>query len=294
MDFSGFGVHSNFPADRGPFFFGHIRPEGHAWSFAGHEYLQAIVEDDSPVINIIKGAQLGLSTVAIGRSLHDGSKGLRAAHFLPTREQMYIFVQEKVDPLISADEALARAVIEGKAATSAAAARIRAKGGDNTRRKQFGQGSLFYQGLQKATDVKTFSYDSIVFDELDELNPDLVPWLKDRLLHSNYDRRFSLSQPSVPDFGIHAAFMAGDQRYFLLKCKKCRRWCNLQDDWPDCLALRGNSFTATTTPSTKTAPRTTIWTENRIICKRCGARVSIPEASAYEWVPKERKAEIRS
>lgn len=287
-DFSAFNQSGAFPASYGEFFAAHIRPEGRPWSYDGHEYLKDIVEEEAPVVDIIKGAQLGLSTVAIGRGFKDAGMGLRAAHFLPTREQMHIFVQEKVDPLINADDALARAVIEAKEDTGPAARRLRQKLGDNSRRKQFGDGALFYQGLQKQTDVKTFSYDSIVFDELDELNPELVPWLKDRLLHSSYDRRFSLSQPSVPDFGIHAAFLAGDQRYFKLKCSRCRRWCNLQDDWPDCLALKGAAFVSARTHKAQT------WRENRIICKRCGASVSIREAADYAWVPKEPKHDTRS
>ena len=279
MDFSAFSATGAFPSDRRDFFFGHIRPDGNPWSFAGHEYLEALVADEAPVIDVLKGAQLGVSTVAIGRCLHDASRGLTAAHFLPNRALMHIFVQERVDPIINDDEALARAVIEGKSATSAVSARLRAKGGDNTRRKQFGRGSLFYQGLQKETDVKTFSYDEIVFDELDELNPDLVPWLKDRLLHSPYARRFALSQPSVPDFGIHAAFLAGDQKYFLLQCTKCRRWCNLQDDWPDCLHLAGQ-----TVVSARGKARTV--KGNHIVCKRCGTPISIRKSAGHEWVAK--------
>ena len=281
-DFAALFGNTAFPADRTDFFRAHLRPGGRPWSFEGHEYLEVIVADEAVEIAILKAAQLGLSTTAIGRCLHDaGRKGLSAAHFLPDRALMQVFVQDRVDALINADETLARVCIEGKTEGKAAAARARSKSADNTRLKHLGQGSLWYQGLQTKKDAKAITYDSIVLDELDELDPELVPWLDDRLLHSSYKRRFALSQPSVPEFGIHAQFLSGDQKYFLLKCSKCRRWCNLQEDWPDCLALKGQSFTSTTGKR-----RTIIWDSNRIICKRCGSRISIREASSHEWVAK--------
>ena len=225
-----------FPTDRTEFFRAHIRPDGHAWSFAGHEYLEAIVADTSREIVLRKAAQLGLSTWAMGVLLHDCSQGRSAGYYLSDRDFMRAFVQDKFDPLCNADEALASITMEGQASEGvAAAARARRKSADNLRIKKIGHGTAWFQGLQKLKDAKSISLDTIIKDELNELDPQFVPWLADRLLHSSYKHMISLSQCSVPEYGIDAEFLASDQKFFLLQCARCRRWCNLIEDWPDCL-----------------------------------------------------------
>lgn len=255
-----------FPADRLEFFSRHIRPDGRDWSFDGHEYLRALVIDDARDIVVRKAAQLGVSTVAIGRMLFDCLHGRKVGYYLSDRAFMQAYVQDRIDPIINADPDIARATVDGKvSAEDAAASRDRRKSADNLRIKHIGTGSAWFQGLQKVKDAKSLDLDSLILDELNELDPEILPWLDDRLLHSTYKRRFSLSQCGVPDFGIDAEFQASDQKFFLLQCNRCTRWCNLIDDWPDCLV------------GAKDGPR--------IVCKRCGARVSIQRSRAHEWVP---------
>lgn len=254
-----------FPADRTEFFLRHVRPDGRPWSFHGHEYLAQLVADDSRDIVVRKAAQLGVSTVAIGRMLFDCLHGRKVGYYLSDRDFMQAYVQDRVDPVIDADPDIARATVEGKeSAQSETASRIRRKSPDNLRIKHIGRGSAWFQGLQKVKDAKSLDLDSLILDELNELDTAILPWLDDRLLHSTYKRRFSLSQCGVPDFGIDAEFQASDQKYYLLQCRKCRRWCNLIDDWPDCLI--------------------NIRDEHRIVCKRCGSRISIRNSIAQEWV----------
>ena len=302
-----------FPTDRTEFFRAHIRPDGHAWSFAGHEYLEAIVADTSREIVLRKAAQLGLSTWAMGVLLHDCSQGRSAGYYLSDRDFMRAFVQDKFDPLCNADEALASITMEGQASEGvAAAARARRKSADNLRIKKIGHGTAWFQGLQKLKDAKSISLDTIIKDELNELDPQFVPWLADRLLHSSYKHMISLSQCSVPEYGIDAEFLASDQKFFLLQCARCRRWCNLIEDWPDCLvehhpgpARAGRRLSPPSSPARKRpqggraqgeggrggedavgAGGVRQTSDHRIVCRKCGARISIPTARAYEWVAK--------
>lgn len=292
MDFRHLGTIGSFPADRAQFFAHHIhpdgKPEGPLWTSVGHEYLEAILADTSRHRVIRKAAQVGASTIAIGEALHDSTRGLRVGYYFPNRTFMAFYVQDRIDPIINADNLLAQATTDGKAMDSPGNARLRRKSADNTRIKNIGQGTVWFQGLQSKNDAKAVAFDSIILDELTELDPSLVPWLDDRLLHSVHKLRLSLSQPGVPDFGIDAEFMAGDQKYFMLKCRKCRRWCNLIDDWPDCLQLAGSTIYSLR------AARPRPVKENRIVCKQCGTPISIPLSSAYEWVAKERGREISS
>jgi phage terminase large subunit GpA-like protein len=44
-----------------------------------------------------------------------------------------------------------------------------------------------------------------------------------------------LSNPTLPDYGIDAAFQETDQKYWLLKCGECGDYTCLEDTFPDCL-----------------------------------------------------------
>ncbi len=269
-------VSGSFPTDRTEFFCSHMRPNGAPWSFERHEYLQAIVADDAAQLVLRKAAQLGLSTIMIGRSLYDAVRGRKVGYYLTDRSFMEAFVQDRFDPLINADQHLSQATEEGKTFGGAeVSARARRKQADNLRIKHVANGTIWFQGLQSLKDAKSIDLDALVMDELDELDPELLPWVDDRLLHSEYKRKVSLSQPGVPNYGIDAEFQAGDQRYWMIRCGRCRRWCNLIDDWPDCLVLHAEGD----------------W---RIVCRKCGARVVPVQSDRCEWVAKEPGREVHS
>ncbi|MBC7288224.1 MAG: phage terminase large subunit family protein, partial [Armatimonadetes bacterium] len=219
---------------------------------------------------IMKAAQMGVSTVALARMLHWCLLGRKVGYYLPTREFMVRFVQDRLDPLINAHPELARATLEGKAYDDASAARLRRKSADNVRLKHIGPGSAWLMGLQKLTEAKSVDLDAVLLDELNELDPRLALWVEDRLLHSDFKRHWSLSQPSVPDFGIHAAYLASDRKRWLIRCRRCRRWCDLPADFPDCLVRHKSG-------------------EWRIVCTRCGARV---HRANGQWVAENPEASV--
>jgi len=231
------------PADRTRFFAKHLRPSGRPWSFERHEYLRALVADDSPHVVIIKGAQVGCSTFALGCLLHWNLLGHKVGYYLSDRDFMQAFVQDRLDPLINADALLAQATLEGKDHDRGPAApggdRLRRKSADNLRIKHIGPGSAWFMGLQKRKDVKSLDLDAFILDEVDEVDQDLAVWLVDRILHSDFKRRLELSQPSVPDWGIAERYELSDQKSYQIRCARCRTWHCLEEEWPDCLALRG-------------------------------------------------------
>jgi len=72
-----------------------------------------------------------------------------------------------------------------------------------------------------------------------------------------------LSNPTIPDYGIDAAFQQTDQRYWLLKCYACKEYTCLEDTFPECL---------------KETSRGVIRA-----CVKCGKKL---DPSRGEWVPK--------
>lgn len=262
---------SSLPADRLEFFAGHIHPktDGHyiPWSFDGHEFLRDVVADQAEIQVRRKAAQLGFSTVEIGCALQDaGACGYNVGYYLPTDDFIERFVQSRFDPLIDADEALATLVVDGDPGTHiSAAAKKRRKRADRTQLKHIGRGQLWFFGCQNMGDVKSVDLDKVVRDEVDELNPEFSSFIADRILHSRYRRQVALSQPSVPGFGIDAEFEASDQKHWLLRCNRCRKWTCLEDSFPDCLIqVRG---------------------EWRLVCSSCHARLPYLENVAAGVYP---------
>ncbi len=52
---------------------------------------------------------------------------------------------------------------------------------------------------------------------------------------------FSLSTPTIPNFGIHKLFLQGTQEHFYFKCPRCGR--RTEFVFPDCLEICGESIT---------------------------------------------------
>lgn len=268
------GAATVFPTEPLAFFAAHIRPGGRPWSLLGHEFLRAPVTDPAPHLVFQKAAQLGLSTLAIGKLIHWCVQGRKVGYYLSDRDFMTAFVQDRVDPIINADPDLARATLEGKVFDRLdGAVRARRKSADNLRIKHIGGGSAWFMGLQKRKDVKSLDLDAYILDEVDEVDQDLAVWLGDRLLHSTFKRILELSQPSVPDWGIAERYEASDQKVWLHRCPRCATWHCLEDEWPD-------NFRALKRAKTP-----------ELLCLKCDARLISPRTRC-EWVARHPGREV--
>ncbi len=120
--------------------------------------------------------------------------------------------------------------------------------------------------------LKSVPADLVVFDELDEArDQSAVDMAIERMAQSEFKEVLMLPNPSLPDFGIDAAFQQTDQCYWLIKCQGCRRWCNLVEYFPECL-------------------RETAGGQTIRACVGCEKQVDI---SAGQWVAKRPGADRR-
>jgi hypothetical protein len=143
---------------------------------------------------------------------------------------------------------------------------------DNIGLKKVYEGYLYLRGMVSRVGLKSVPADLVVFDELDEArDQSAVDMAIERMAHSEFKEVLMLSNPSLPDFGIDAAFQQTDQCYWLIKCQGCGRWCDLVEDFPECLRETGDGQTIRA-------------------CVGCGKPVDI---SAGQWVPKRPGADRR-
>jgi uncharacterized protein YbaR (Trm112 family) len=231
------------PADFLAFLEAHIRVkfsgEVLPWSAQGHEYLVEPLLDPAAEKAAQKGTQLGVSTGIVALCLwRAGGAGWHVGYHLPTDAHVKTFVQLRVDPIINLDrtDTLPRLVVAGDPLKELGEfAKRRNKGADNITLKQVGRGWNLYLGCENVNDVISFDYDLAVLDELDELKAGIASQIGERLLHSKIAHQIAISRPALPGLGINGRYEAGDQRRWMLRCAKCRRWSNLEDSWPECL-----------------------------------------------------------
>jgi hypothetical protein len=193
-----------------------IRLDGRPFSFEGHEFLRAIYDDTAPHICLSKAAQIGGTTWAILRSVHSCIIGLNVMYFFPTRTDVLDFSRSRVSPLLGENPFLARLMSDT----------------DTVGLKKIGDAHLYLRGMQSTVGMKSVPADLIVFDELDEAEPQAKSMARERLGHSDYKRIVELSNPSLPDYGIDEVFQRSDQRHWTVKCGACGAWTALDEAFP--------------------------------------------------------------
>lgn len=277
-------VQGAIPASRPEFFAKHIRPRNKPWSYEAHEYLRAIIADTTPHRVHQKGAQVCSTTGAMGELIHECEQGRDYGYYITDGGLVKSIVQGKLDPIINADPLIAASI--GKVAVTdqinlPGQRRASRKGADSIDVKQLGPGFAYFTGLQDLGDAKSISLDGYILDEVDEVNPRLAIWLRDRILHSSYCHILEMSQPSVPDFGISARYELSDQKVYLHKCPRCNTWHGLEEEWPNCLHRKGPDCTCWHPVDTKcdgcrhakATDASAAATQYRLVCLNCGARI---------------------
>jgi hypothetical protein len=193
-----------------------IRLDGRPFSFVGHEYLRAIYDDTAPHLVLSKAAQIGGTSWAILRAIHSCILGLNVMYFFPTRTDVLDFGRSRVNPLLQDNPFLRKLMTDT----------------DTVGLKRIGDAHLYLRGMQSSVGMKSVPADLVVFDELDESEPQAKAMARERLGHSDYKRIIELSNPSLPDYGIDEAYQKSDQRHWTIRCDACGTWAALDKEFP--------------------------------------------------------------
>jgi len=230
-----------------------IRLDGKPFSFAGHEYLRAIYDDTAPHLVLSKAAQIGGTSWAILRAIHSCLLGLNVMYFFPTRTDVLDFSRSRVNPLLQDNPFLKKLMTDT----------------DTVGLKRIGDAHLYLRGMQSSVGMKSVPADLVVFDELDEAEPQAKALARERLGHSDYKRIIELSNPSLPEYGIDEAYQKSDQRHWTIRCDACGTWTALDKEFPTRLGQEVRILRALP--------------DGRVIrvCPKCDAELDV---AAGEWV----------
>ena len=193
-----------------------IRLDGVPFRFEGHAYLKAIYDDTAQHVVLSKAAQVGGTTWALLRAFHACLSGLNVMYFFPTHTDVLDFSRSRVAPLLQQNPFLRRMMQDT----------------DTVGLKRIGDAFLYLRGMQSTVGMKSVPADMVVFDELDEAEPNAKVMAKERLAHSGYKRIIELSNPSLPDYGIDEQYQLSDQRHWTIKCGSCGEWVCLEKEFP--------------------------------------------------------------
>jgi hypothetical protein len=199
-----------------------ITLDGKPFTYDRHEYLIEPYKDNHPHQVEQKAAQMGLTSKAMLRvaygARYGGYRGI--LYLFPSKSDVTDFSKGRIDPLIDENPETI-----GKWLRDTDSANI----------KRIWNAFLYLRGMKSRVGLKSIPVDLIVFDELDETPPNAVDMATERMAHSEFKEILKLSNPTLPDYGIDKAFQETDQRYWLLKCRKCGEYTCLEDTFPDCL-----------------------------------------------------------
>jgi hypothetical protein len=229
------------PESRGPLDFGRFAYQ--------RELYQGWMASDREAC-FLKAAQTGISTLAIRFALyHADVHGHVCLYTFPTDGELQDFSRQRIRPVIRASPHLLE--------------RIPARAVDNAGLRQVGAtGWLYCRGTQRPID--SIDADVVVFDELDYSDQANIEASERRVtgpMSAGLLRRVGV--PTVPGFGISAAYEASDQRVWTVRCGACGEHN----------PMRGAEAFAANVDQEQLA----------IVCRKCRRRLDVQGAG--EWVP---------
>lgn len=168
-------------------------------------------------IVVKKATQIGVSAYLIRWSLfYADTRGWTVLYIFPTAKQLYDHSDARVQPLIDGTEYLRARVPR---------TRVQNKG-----LKGVGLGLVYFRGSEQKRALDSVDADAIAFDEYDTLTQDNLPDAERRVSGSEHGLIRRVGVPSIPDFGVSAAYEASDKRRWLVKCEGCGEWQHI-DFW---------------------------------------------------------------
>lgn len=195
-------------------------PGPYSWKY--HPWVREMHDSWTPFNVAMKGAQLGVTEVAINRAFYTLDQLRRdVLYVLPTTLNASDFSKSRFST------ALANSLHLENMFTDTNTVNL----------KQAGSNILYIRGSRGDSNLKSVPASCLILDELDEMDQKQI-WLAfERLSGQTEKHIWALSTPTIPERGIHRLYKDSTQDHFLFKCPRCGRRTELI--WPDCVEIIG-------------------------------------------------------
>ena len=184
---------------------------GERLEFASRPYLLDLIRDERPDQVWVACAQSGKTVSVLSRLFYllcypPRGRARTAIYTFPTREDVIEFSRARAKPMIEASDLLAERVGDV----------------DSAALKQFSNGStIYFRGTMTERQATSIPADIRVHDELDKSRPDTLQLYSDRTRAALDPHLYLVSTPTVPKYGISAAWATSDQREWFWTCPAC-------------------------------------------------------------------------
>lgn len=181
---------------------------GEPIEFGDHRFLWEIYDDQSPVLVLRKGSQIGASTMEVLKTFHAARFwGINQIYTLPTVDDVAEFVKSKVNRILKVNPCIRQGVSS--------------KDVDSVEQKQIGKAFLFFKGTYTEKEAIMLTSDRNIHDELDKSKPEVIRDYMSRIGFSKIRSQHYFSTPTMPDVGVDKLFGQSDQKYWRFNCPRC-------------------------------------------------------------------------
>lgn len=225
-------------------------PGPYSWKY--HPWVKGLHDTKAASTYVMKGAQLGVTEVAINRAFYVLDILKRdVLYVLPTAINAGDFSKARFSTAVNNSPYLQTLFTDTNAVNL----------------KQAGSSTLYIRGSKGDSNLKSIAVSEMILDELDEMDQKQI-WLALTRLDGQLRKCvWGISTPTIPNYGIHKMFLQGSQEHFVFKCPSCSRHIELR--WPDNFELLGESLLD---------PRCS---ESYIKCNECKAKLEHRDKPVY-------------
>jgi len=196
------------------------------YGFKYHPWCREVHDSSAGFNTIMKSAQMGLTEVAINVAFFTVDVLKRdVLYVLPTALNASDFSKSRFNTALLHSEYLSNLFTDT----------------NSVGLKQAGGTNLYIRGSRGNSNLKSIPVSVLILDEADEMDQRAIWLALERLSGQLHKFVFSLSTPTIPNFGIHKLYLQGTQEHFYFKCPRCGRTTELL--FPDCLEICGESIT---------------------------------------------------
>lgn len=247
-------------------------PKG-PFSFEGRNFIRQVYRDPAEEIVVIKGAQMGFSTLSIIRALWAVTTfPLSVIYTFPTQGDVSRFTASRINPIIQSSIYLQERILDFDSVGLKQFARIPKV----EQRKLAAAGlptnfsTIYFNGAQSSKDATSIDADLLIHDEEDRSDPQVIEEYQSRLYASKYKWMIRLSTPTIPGMGIDRQFQRTDMRRWLIHCRGCN--ADFEMDFPQNIEPEtyDEAILKGITPRYK--------------CHRCGKTITEADRQAGRWV----------
>jgi hypothetical protein len=223
------------------------------YSWKRHPWVKELHDSWAPFNYAMKGAQLGVTEVAINRAFYTLDRLKRdVLYVLPTSLNARDFSKSRFGPALSNSP-----YIKGMFTDT-----------NTVELKQAGANTLYIRGSRTNSNLKSIPASELLLDEIDEMEQKQIWLALERLSGQIHKHVWGISTPTIPNYGIHKLYLGSTQEHFVFKCPCCSRQTELI--WPECVEICGEHETDIRCK------------ESFLKCKECKGRLD--HALKSEWL----------